>query len=111
MDVRPGGKYLHCMRSPEGQEFWSTGVFKEIVPNKKLVCTDSFSDEKGNIIPASDVHMPGEWPLELLITAEFEEKGGKTKIMLEHVGIPAEMHDECVTGWQQSFDKLQENVK
>ncbi|KKT75626.1 MAG: hypothetical protein UW70_C0032G0001, partial [Candidatus Peregrinibacteria bacterium GW2011_GWA2_44_7] len=24
IDLRVGGKYLFCMRSPEGQDFWST---------------------------------------------------------------------------------------
>ena len=35
IDLRVGGKYLACMRSPEGQDYWSTGVYREIVP--KLV--------------------------------------------------------------------------
>ena len=26
MDLRVGGKYLNCLRSPEGQDFWSTVV-------------------------------------------------------------------------------------
>ena len=111
IDLKEGGKYLNCMRSPEGIEYWSTGVYQEIIPYKKLVFTDSFSDEKGNIIPATDLKMPGNWPMELLITVKFEETGGKTKMELEHVGIPPEMYEECQTGWQQSFDKLQENLK
>ena len=27
IDFRVGGKYLHCMRSPEGQDFWNLGPF------------------------------------------------------------------------------------
>jgi hypothetical protein len=41
------------MRSPEGQDFWSTGVYREIVEPERIVCTDSFADEKGNVVPAS----------------------------------------------------------
>lgn len=111
IDLKVGGKYLSCMRSKEGKEFWSTGVYKEIIPYKKLVCSDSFSDDKGNVIPASDLKMPGNWPLELLITATFEENGGKTKMVLNHIGTPPEIYDECIRGWEQSFDKLQENLK
>ena len=44
IDLRVGGKYLACMRSPEGQDYWSTGVYREIVPKVKLVYTDNFSD-------------------------------------------------------------------
>src|SRR3989337_2780421 len=52
-DFRVGGKYLYCMRSPEGKDYWSTGVYREIVAMKKIVCTDSFADEKGNVVPAT----------------------------------------------------------
>src|SRR5512134_2988905 len=41
IDFRVGGKFLGCMRSPEGQDFWSTGVYKEIVPLERIVSTDS----------------------------------------------------------------------
>lgn len=110
ISLQPGGKYLHCMRSDSGQEFWSTGIFKEIVPYKKLVCTDSFSDENGNVISAKDLNMPGDWPLELLITVTFEEAGNKTKLELAQVAIPEEMYDECIKGWQQCIDKLEKNL-
>ena len=60
MDFRIGGKYLNCMRSPDGKEYWTTGVYREIVPLEKIVYTDSFADEKGNEVPASYYGMPGE---------------------------------------------------
>ena len=31
IDLRPGGVMHHCMRSPEGREVWTKGVFREIV--------------------------------------------------------------------------------
>jgi uncharacterized protein YndB with AHSA1/START domain len=111
MEARKGGKYLSCMRGPDGKEFWSTGVVKEFIPEKKLVVTDSFSDPKGNIISAKELGMPGDWPRELLITFEVEEANGATKLKLTHEGIPEEMHDECVKGWNESFDKLERNIK
>ena len=104
-----GNIFLACGLTTEQNS--GQGVYKEIIPHKKLVCSDSFSDDKGNIIPASDLKMPGNWPLELLITVMFEEIGGKTKMVLHHVGIPREIHDECIKGWEQSFDKLQENLR
>ena len=111
MEARVGGKYLNCMRAPDGKEFWSTGVVKEFITEKKLVVTDSFSDEKGNFKPASEYDMKGDWPKELLITFELEKADGATKLRLHHEGIPEEMHDECVKGWNESFDKLEENIK
>ena len=111
INFKVGGKYLNCMRSSEGAEFWTTGVYKEIIPGKKLVFTDSFSDKNGKAIPASDLNMPGNWPMELLVTVTFEEIGGKTKMNLQQVGVPQEMYDECIKGWNECFDKLEEKMK
>ena len=111
IDLRVGGRYLSCMRGPDGKEYWSTGVYREIVPKERLVCTDSFADEKGNVVPASHYGMTGEWPLELLVTMTLEDIGGKTRMTLRHEGIPAGMMRELTaTGWSESFDKLAEAV-
>jgi uncharacterized protein YndB with AHSA1/START domain len=107
IDFKEGGKYLACMKGPDGKETWSTGTYKKIVPEQKIVVTDSFADEKGNIINASEYGMPGEWPMECLVTLEFKDNGGKTDLSLTHEGIPAEMQSDCVKGWQQCLDKLE----
>ena len=107
IDLRVGGTYLNCMRSPEGQDYWSTGTYREIVAPTRLVCTDSFADENGNVVPASHYNMSGDWPLALQITVTFEEQGGKTLLTLRHDGLPAgEMRTMCAAGWNESFDKL-----
>ncbi len=113
IDLRVGGKYLFCMRSPEGKDFWSTGIYKEIVPFERIVCTDSFADEKGNVVPASHYGMPGDdWPMDLLVTVTFEDAGKKTRMTLRHVGIPAgEMGKMAGQGWNESFDKLADSLK
>ena len=113
IDLRVGGAYLNCMRGagPDGvvRDFWSTGVYREIVPFKRIVCTDSFADEKGNVVPASHYGMEGDWPLELLVTVTFEETGGRTTMTLLHEGMPAgQMRELAVAGWNESFDKLAE---
>src|SRR5262245_29973397 len=76
IDFRVGGVYLFCMRSPDGKNYWSTGVYREIVPLERIVCTDSFADEHGNLVPASHYGLPGDWPEELMITVMFEEHEG-----------------------------------
>jgi len=111
MEARVGGKFLGCMRAPDGKEYWSTGVVKEFIPEKKLVVTDNFADEKGNVKSASEYGMPGDWPEQLQITFELEEADGATKLRLQHDGIPDEMHDECVKSWNESFDKLGKNIR
>lgn len=112
MDLRVGGKYLYCMQSPEGQQFWSTGVYQEIIPPERLVFTDSFADEQGNVVAASHYGMGDDFPLEMVVTVTFEESGGQTKMLLRHEGLPAgEMGDMTAEGWNGSFDKLAESLR
>ncbi len=111
IDFRVGGKYLYCMRGQPGpgmpeQDFWSAGVFQEIVPMKKIVTSDHFADAEGNYISPKDVGMPGEWPDEMIVTAEFEDLGGKTKLTLTHIGHPIEMMKMAELGWGTSLDKF-----
>jgi len=118
IDLRVGGKYLYCMRSDSGPEawqkgLWSTGVYKEIVPLEKIVCTDCFADEHGNVVSATYYGMNADMPVEMLVTVTFEDyKGNKTKMTLTHVGIPAgEDSKGANQGWNESFDKLAESLK
>ncbi|MEO5930932.1 MAG: SRPBCC domain-containing protein [Candidatus Kapaibacterium sp.] len=110
IDLRVGGKYLYCMRSPEGRDFWSTGTYREIIPLERLVCTDSFADADGNVVPASHYGM-GDFPLALEVTITFEEHDGGTRMTLNHAGIPAgKIRAMTGTGWNESFDKLAESL-
>lgn len=112
IDLKEGGSYLYSMRSPEGQEVWGTGVYKEIVPMKKIVSTDSFADSEGNPVPASHYGMNGDWPLELNVTVTFEENEGKTKLTLQHQGFPDRKNrDLAEAGWKESFEKLAAYLK
>ncbi|MBI4312394.1 MAG: SRPBCC domain-containing protein [Chloroflexi bacterium] len=109
IDLRVGGKYVNCMRSPDGKDYWSTGVYREIVPMERIVCTDSFADEKGNVVPGSHYGMGEDFPLEMVVTMTLEEVGGKTRMTLRHGGMPAGEHSEGAgAGWNESFDKLAE---
>lgn len=111
IDFRVGGSYHGCMRSPEGKEYWSTGVYLKIVLHREIVLTDSFADEKGNVVPAKDYGMKGDWPRELLVMLSFEEEGGGTKMTLRHLGVPAEVMEECEAGWNESFDKMEQGME
>ncbi len=41
LDLRPGGALNFTMRSPEGQEFPNTQCYLDVVPNQRLVTTDT----------------------------------------------------------------------
>ncbi len=106
INLREGGKYHFCMQTPDGVKLWSTGVYKEILPLKKLVWTDSFADENGNVVAGDVYGMPG-LPMEFLVTLDFEEVDGKTNMTLTHEGLPeGDMETQTVAGWNESIDKL-----
>ena len=103
MDVRVGGNRLICMemQTPDRtKKMWTTGEFTEIIPNQRLVYTESMSDENGNV-----VSMPGsEYPMTTEVTVVLEDLGGRTKMVMTHAGIPAGSGGNA--GWEQAFDKL-----
>jgi uncharacterized protein YndB with AHSA1/START domain len=112
IDFRVSGRYLNCMRSPEGKDYWSTGVYQEIIPLKKIICTDSFADEEGNVVSASFYSMSPDFPLEMLITVTLEDDKNLTKLTLKHEGFPpGEDFKGAQTSWNESFDKLAEYLK
>lgn len=43
LDVRPGGRCLIVMRSPEGDEIPCPGVYLEVVENQRIVSTDAYT--------------------------------------------------------------------
>lgn len=106
-DVREGGSYLWAMKSGQGRMYWSTGTYKEVVPNKKIVSTMSFSNENGKTIPAAQVSVPGHWPNEITVIAEFSESEGKARVSVAEVGIPLIVYPLSKIGWAQQFDKFQ----
>jgi uncharacterized protein YndB with AHSA1/START domain len=112
IDLREGGKYLFSMQSPEGQIFWSTGVYRKIVPLERIEFTDSFADEQGNVVPPSRYGMD-DFPMETQATVLFEEyEDNKTRLTVRQSGVPAgEMFDNSRAGWNESLDKLETSLQ
>jgi len=109
IDLRLGGVYRSCMRSPEGREYWSQGVFHEIDEPNRLVFSDAFADEAGNVVSPDYYGMSDDWPTEALVTVDFSEHVGKTRLTLQHWPLkPGTERDQCQQGWNESLDKLAE---
>jgi uncharacterized protein YndB with AHSA1/START domain len=107
IDLRPGGEYLSCMRSPEGRDYWSKGVYREIVGPERIICTDAFADEHGNTVSPQQYGMSADWPQEATLMVLLTEDAGKTKVMLRHWPIkPGPECEMCRQGWNESLDKL-----
>ena len=99
MDFRVGGTYRYCIRSPEGQDTWAHGVFREIETNRRLVFTFQW-----------------EWTPEpsdeTLITVTIEPHGqaGTRLSFTQSPFDSAQMRDGHEAGWGQVLDRLAEDV-
>jgi len=94
MDVRLGGAWRICMRSPEGTEHCKRGVYREIVAPERLVLTYAWEDADGK---------PGH---ETLLTVSFADQGAKTKLTLHHTGFEtATARDAHHGGWMSCMER------
>ena len=99
MDVRPGGAFRFCMRSPDGTDHWLQGVYREIAEPERLVLTWAWEDAEGK---------PGH---ETLVTVSFAEHGAKTKLTLHQAVFESiTARDSHQGGWTSSLDRLAEYV-
>jgi uncharacterized protein YndB with AHSA1/START domain len=118
VDLRVGGKYIYAMHGPKGTEWdkdmYSAGVYKTIVPNKKLVVTDYFSDEKGGMLDPVDFGQDPDFPKESTVTVLFEEtEAGRTKLSIVYPEpakkeqMRAMLKSGMAEGWNSSLGKLE----
>ena len=105
LDVRPGGSSLIVMRLPDGTELPNRGVYLEVVPNRRLVVTDAYT-EAWKPAPKAFV----------TIIVTFEDEGGKTRYTARVRHWSAEdkaMHEKMgfEEGWGQCADQLAQLVE
>lgn len=91
-DVRPGGRFSVVFRLLNGDEHNPTGVYREVVPEKKLVFTWD---------------LPGAPEPESLVTFRLEPFDGGTELTLTHERLPDEAgRASHEYGWNGLLDKL-----
>lgn len=94
-DIRPGGEYKVCMRSPEGVDHWLQGVYTEVVPPERLSFTHVWLRADGS--PGVETH----------VTLTFADRGNSTELTLHQTGFDTvasrDGHNE---GWNSTFDRL-----
>ena len=108
MDPRAGGRYLWGLRSPDGFEYYNAGVFRELVPNERLVATMCMADAAGNTVPASHYGMPEDAPSETVLSVSLADPGdGTTRLTLRQEGWGDDaMASGAGGGWTQALEKL-----
>jgi len=113
IDFREGGTFLFCMRAPEyqgGQDYYSAGVYKKIVPMEMIEFVQSLADKDGNKIDPAQLGLK-DFPKEVRTVILFKAKGGKTEMTVTEYDWPVgQMFDNSVTGLNQSMDKLVDSL-
>jgi uncharacterized protein YndB with AHSA1/START domain len=98
-ELRPGGAWRCCMRSPDGAEHWLSGIYREVVEDELLVFTHAWEDERGK---------RGH---ETVVTVRFADQGGKTKLTFHQAIFDSvEARDGHAGGWTECLDRLGEHL-
>jgi uncharacterized protein YndB with AHSA1/START domain len=94
-DLRPGGAWRSCMRSPAGENLWLGGTYREVVENELLVFTHAWDGPDGK---------PGH---ETLVTVRLEDQNGKTRMTFRQAFFESvEQRNGHRSGWSECFDRL-----
>jgi uncharacterized protein YndB with AHSA1/START domain len=98
LDVRVGGRFRIVFGGPDGKMHECAGVYKEVVPNRKLVFT---------------WHWPNSTPERVsVVTIVFKEVNGETDLLFKHEQLFDEKaRDDHKRGWSASLDKLADFFK
>lgn len=94
-DVQPGGRWQSHMRSPEGQEFISGGVYRDVIHPHRLVFTHRL--ESGSTDMGQDT----------VVAVQFQEVDGGTAIEIRQAPLAAGEQVHCrAEGWSATIDNL-----
>ena len=99
LEAKVGGGYrMSFTNFGTGNSHSFGGVYRELVPNEKLVYTDAFDDP----------NLPGE----MVTTVALRAVTGGTELTIEQAGIPEAIPVEtCYLGWQESLEQLAKLVE
>ncbi len=108
MDFRVGGKFLCCMKAPDGQEGWNAGEYHEIVPHEKIVSSMYFSDSKGNKVDPAELGIEHEAIEDAHDVVLFEDLGnGRTKLtFIGNDTMRDAIESGQLEGWAEQLEKV-----
>jgi uncharacterized protein YndB with AHSA1/START domain len=114
LDLRPGGIHHYRLTGPDNVTIWGKWVFREIVPQERIVTLSSFSDENAGVTRHP---MAPTWPIELLSVFTFEDAGdGKTKLTINWTPHNPSAEERkafedgrasMTQGWSGTFEQLE----
>ena len=93
-DPRKGGRYRWVMKSPDGEDHDVSGVYREVIPNEKLVFTWAWKSTPER---------------ESLVTVIIKPDGNGSLMTLQHEQFYDEAaRDRHQGGWTNAMEKLDE---
>ena len=96
IDLRSGGRYSTCMRTPDGDR-WVGGAYTEVTPPEWLDFTWSWEDDHAADSP------------DTLVTVEFRDLGDMTEVALTHERFrSAESRDQHRHSWTSTLVYLEQ---
>lgn len=91
LDLRVGGEWRQRMVIDEDTNYMTGGVYREIVPDERLVFAWGATDGWPQLDPSSLDDSPQ-------VTVTFEHADGRT-VLTVHVELPATLPADGVPGW------------
>jgi uncharacterized protein YndB with AHSA1/START domain len=115
-DIRPGGGSFYYMHNSADVKMYGRASYLEISKPKRIVYTQQFCDEKGNI---SRHPFAPTWPETMLTTVTLaEEDNNQTRVTItwevygnctpEELEVFIKEKSGMTQGWTGSFDKLED---
>lgn len=95
VDLRPGGAYRIVMVAPDGDNHIAKGIFSEVVPPERIVCSWTWEEDT-----KEEEH-------ETRLKVEFHARGDETELVLTHENLRSdESRANHEHGWNQLLDKM-----
>lgn len=114
MDFSVGGSHFYGTTASDGAVMWGKQTYREIVPMKRVVCVQSFTDKDGNIAPHP---MAPTWPRQMLSTLDCEDLGdGTTRLSVTWLPLEASDAEDATFdgaragmqgGWDHQFGQIE----
>ena len=104
IEMRPGGPFEVCMRSPTGEEHWTRGNFVEVTPHSRLVIDMRVADNAGKPLFRAYTEIdfaeaPCGTQMDVVQTYTFVDPS-----------VAAPMVAGAPEGWRTTLDKLEKTV-
>ena len=112
IDFRVGGRFLCCMRAPDGKEYWNGGEYHEIVLHEKIVYSMYFADAEGNKLDPAQYGIEHEDIDDGCNVVTFEDFGdGQTKLtLIGNESMENAKNSGQLEGWNEILEKVAEVV-